>query len=177
MAVKKNDRVEFMNGKEKIVGTVYKGGSKNAHVVEDGMKREYNVPVAALKPTAVPAPQDAPSALDKWGLASYKEAGGEETICFDCWITRDGKKVLHARNSGTGGCNSYDDHRILKELQADVDAFIAANGGGVTFETVDCWLGWKAGFSRYQTFAEYLASWRKDIEADFGPKVAALVTK
>jgi len=177
-AFKKWDRVEFKSTKGVVVGTVYKGGSKKVRVVADGMKAEYEVPVQMLKPTTVPPPKDAPSALDKWGLSGYKEAGGEETVCFDCCITLKGKKVLHARNSGTGGCNVYHavkagDRDSFNQLEADVKAFIEANGGGVTFEVVDCWLGWKSSFSRMQTFADYLADWRKDMAKYDAPAAAA----
>jgi hypothetical protein len=168
MAVKKWDRVEFTNGKKGVVtGTVLKGGAKKARVVADGGKSEYDVPVQALRPTTVAAPKDEPSSLDRWGLSGYKEAGGEDTVCFDAYVTFDGKRVLHARNSGTGGSNIYQPleaggRRHIDQLDADAKAFVAANGGGVEYEVIDCWLGWKSYFSRFQTFASYLADWRAD---------------
>ncbi len=165
--MKKWDRVEFTVQGEVKVGTAASVGKKTARVVIDGMEQEYGVPVSMLRPSQTQPPKDEPSPIDRWGLAGYKEAGGEETVRFECYVTYDGKKVLIASNGGTGGCNHYSPleaggMKHLDRLRKDVEAAVKQFGGKEKYEPEDCWLGWKASFSRFLTFRQYLAQWDKD---------------
>lgn len=56
----------------------------------------------------------------RYAVKSYREAGGEETVCFDAQLTLDGKVVASVRNSGTGG-----EHIFRFAPGADEQAFYA----------------------------------------------------
>lgn len=165
---KKGDRVHISHKGQNIHGTVVKGG-KRLKVVEDGGKNQWMVDAAICKPSLVPAPKDAPSALDKWGVSGYRTAGGEETVRFEAYITLNGKRVLHASNDGRGGCNNYQNltgHLYqggeYAKLEADVKDAMRQFGRKWEFEVVDLWVGWYTDGRAYQTFSDYMA----ELEAD-----------
>lgn len=47
--------------------------------------------------------------LGGYAITSYKEDGGEETARFTAILTKDGRKIAHVRNDGTGGDHRYSD--------------------------------------------------------------------
>lgn len=62
-----------------------------------------------------------------YALTSFKEAGGDETLRFEAFITLNGKKVMHVSNGGTGGSHMY------RAVADDYAAFRAARDAFETF--------------------------------------------
>ena len=166
MTLKKGDRVEYEYKDEILYGIVFRGG-KNPTVYRDGGEKSIKGPAAWFVRSTQPLPVDEPSAMDKWGVKSYKDSGmGDETPAFQAEITLNGKVVIYASNHGTGGPNFY--HRnpkspvdgVLDMLEADTKAWGKQFGCPYDFETEDSWLEWAArekiyGKTAVNYFKEY----------------------
>ena len=149
MALKKGDRVEWIQGSETRYGVVFRGG-KRPTVYIDGGERQVQGPSTAFNISNHPLPADEPSVMDKWAIKSYKDSGfGEETPQFQAEITINGKVVLHVSNEGMGGSNRYYPARgmtrgVIDQLVSDATAWGKQFGYPYDFEVEDTWVEWAA---------------------------------
>lgn len=143
---KKGARVTFEDGGKAYQGTILAASVVDVRVQIDGGNFE---PVTLLKTdirkSDVPAPADNPSIMDVWTVKNYRADRrlSEETTAFSAEVCLDGKVVLKATNSGTGGCNSYyGDHGLVDRLEQDARKWAAEHGVELKFEAADLWLSW-----------------------------------
>lgn len=141
---KKGARVEWTDRGTMHYGTVVKGGARVA-VVEDGdLKHEVRGPATAFNPSTKALPQDDPSSMDRYTVKNYRELRGEETRCFECEI-HGPNGIIFARNSGTGGSNTYFPKapgRAVRQLYDDAKAWATQFGYADMSEPDDWWLEW-----------------------------------
>ena len=149
MALKKGDRVEWIQGPETKYGIVFRGG-KRPFVYIDGGLTYVQGAAAGFKLSNQPLPTDEPSVMDKWTIVSYKDSGmGEETAAFQAEIALNGKVVIRSNNTGTGGPNYYDPvtsvgWEITDQLRADAKEWAKQFGYPYDFEAEDTWVEWAA---------------------------------
>jgi hypothetical protein len=148
---KKGARVEWTDrGQPTKYGTVVKGGVK-VSVIQDGdLKHEVRGPAGAFQPSTQPLPQDEPSVMDKYTVKKYKELRGEETRCFECEVHGPNGIVLYARNSGTGGSDSFWPGKQGMNMKSpeylaffdDAKAWVTQFGYPDMSEPAEWWLEW-----------------------------------
>ncbi len=56
-----------------------------------------------------------------YALRSVREAGGEETLCFEATLTRHGRPIAVVSNGGTGGSHRYSP--LERGGRDDIEAF------------------------------------------------------
>lgn len=113
MTVSNGQFVSFMNGNDKVYGTVIRGGRK-PKIMDVNIMFEYQVPAYELTIEEKPNHQ-APDALSMYGVKKFKELKelSEETIAFsaDLHLQVDPKKrskvIAHVSNKGCGGCMDF----------------------------------------------------------------------
>lgn len=168
----KGDRTEYDDAGTLRYGTVTKGG-KNVQVVLDGGAYTVTGPASAFKVSDNPLPKDAPHPMDDWDVVGYKEFSrmSQETTAFDATVTYKGEPVLHAQNSGTGGCNTY--YRTPtapaladRKLEEDAKQWALDHGleDGGFFEAADTWLNWKTTQAPYGVTAkDFFEKWNRSM--------------
>lgn len=85
-----------------------------------------------------------------YALTRLREAGDEETLRFEAYLTKDGRKVAHVSNDGHGGAHRYgltgrrsavnDPARARAEHRADLEefeAFAATWNAGTEFAGIE----------------------------------------
>jgi len=143
--MKKGSYVKFKFRENEYTGLIISGGKvftvrfifEGSLVELKGMPQQF---------TETDAPKmDTSSAMDAYTVSGYKEAGGDETIRFECTLLKNGKKIARVSNDGYGGCNeycsftsSYDD---IKQFHADAKQW-AKDHDITLYETADTWFDW-----------------------------------
>lgn len=65
-----------------------------------------------------------------YGLMTYRQAGGDETVRFEAILTRNGDRIATVANGGTGGCHDYrpvgEDYAAYRAAMSDLAAFATA---------------------------------------------------
>ena len=148
---KKGDRVEFPQKGVTKYGVVSKGGAKKITVVLDGAEFEVKGHPNAFQPSNHPLPKDlVDSPMDKYSVVGYKkQVGHDDSECFVAYVTKNGKKILRAYDSGHGGGveyhgvnGQYRNSEDEKQYYADAKAWAIQFGDNNGFGAADCWIEW-----------------------------------
>ena len=170
--MRKGDRVMFFHEDENPkYGVVLKGGKNKNTVILDGGKEQISGGAGCFELSNHPLPVDAPSVMDKYSIASYKNSGfGEEMPQFNAEIMLNGSVIMTARNSGQGGCNMYTaiNHEVSDQFEADAEEWGKQFGYPFKDEANDTWVEWAAREKIYGVLAvDYFKNYAPTYEGDF----------
>lgn len=150
-SLKKGQYVKFLDrqGKEQK-GYVEKGGTK-VKVIFDNAQYQTTGPASLFTPIESIVEPEPKSEMDKWSLVGFKEhrSMSEETMCFESFVARDGKKVLHIKNSGRGEMNRISAIKhdgtskgVVEQFEADLKSWAVQNGSKFHAEVENLWIDW-----------------------------------
>jgi hypothetical protein len=99
--------------------------------------------------------------LGGYAVTSVKQHEGRDGVAFSAVITKDGKKIIHVRNEGCGGCNTYDMVGPFKTPESSLNAIPAFRADLAEFEAFAA--SWNegnefAGIEDGDAFVEHLMS-------------------
>jgi len=171
---KKNDRVEWSDEDGSVkTGTVSvvravpgRLDIVKVFVIVDGGKFKVSGSSMLFRPSSVALPVDQPSAMDKWGVKSYRCIGVDDTPIFTCKITLNGKNVGSAKNGGYGGPNEhwFDTVQIRDSFFSDLKLWWEQFGGRSVYSVDDLWLDWFVNHKKFgQTAQEYISEFNNSM--------------
>lgn len=142
--MKKGTWVKFNFNGNNYIGIIVKGGKTVSvqYKDENGVDLAVQGSEKAFTPTAEPQ-MDTSSAMSAYSIKGFKEAGGEETVRFECSLYKNGKKIAIVSNGGYGGCNDYGwfDREAMMPFYDDTKQW-AKDHGVTLIESHDTWIDW-----------------------------------
>lgn len=154
-SLKKGQFVEFTDyyGKSQK-GYVEKGGCKPTVFYSGG---EYQVTQKASLFTVIESivEKEPESEMDKWAIVGFKHNINRsiDNVCFETFVTYEGKKVLFAESDGKGNptyvrpaSKTSTDLSMVEKFKKDLSGWIVLNGFNSPFdmEHESCWIEWLA---------------------------------